>query len=167
MALPKKAPPAYGLIGQKIENWKVAGGDETGAKVNGKKGWSWTFQGQAATYITYSNNRGTATINENFPNGFGSSILLHDCWPSYFHLNWAITNFICPHFPVDLKFGVISYSPVFVLFKSAKKFWILPAFRPFLSRAGIPCPEKFILICFLLFPLIWSLSKFHLRGRLA
>jgi transposase len=49
----KKAQPAYELIAQKVENGKVIGGDETGAKVNGKKGLFWTFQGQAATYITY------------------------------------------------------------------------------------------------------------------
>ncbi|WP_426092968.1 IS66 family transposase [Flavobacterium sp. DSR3-2] len=39
----QKAQPAYELIAQKIENEKVVDGDETGAKVNGKKGWFWTF----------------------------------------------------------------------------------------------------------------------------
>jgi hypothetical protein len=62
----------------------VIGGDETGAKVNGKKGWFWTFQSPVATYITFSNNRGNTTIDEDFPKGFINTILVHDCWRSYF-----------------------------------------------------------------------------------
>lgn len=100
----KKARPAYGLIALKVENGKVVGGDETGAKVNGKKGWFWTFQGQAATYITYSNNRGTATINENFPNGFVNSIMVHDCWPSYFQIKCKTHQVCIPHLLRELVF---------------------------------------------------------------
>jgi transposase len=33
----QKAQPAYELIAQKVENEKVVGGDETGAKVNEKR----------------------------------------------------------------------------------------------------------------------------------
>ncbi|MET4084279.1 transposase [Pedobacter sp. UYP30] len=100
----EKARPAYGLIAQKVENGKLVGGDETGAKVNGKKGWFWTFQSQAATYITFSNNRGTATIEENFPKGFMNAILVHDCWRSYFQVKCKTHQICIPHLLRELVF---------------------------------------------------------------
>ena len=72
------------MIAQKVENEKVVGGDETGTKVNEKNGWFWTFQRQTGTYITFSNNRGTTTIDKKLPNGFINSKLVHDCWRSCF-----------------------------------------------------------------------------------
>ena len=100
----QKAQPAYELIAQKVENEKVVGGDETGAKVNGKKGWFWTFQSQVVTYITFSNNRGTATIDGNFPNGFINSILVHDCWRSYFQIKCKTHQICIPHLLRELVF---------------------------------------------------------------
>lgn len=80
----QKAQPAYDLIAKKIENEKVVGGDETGAKINGGKGWFWTWQNQLMTYIVFSANRGFATIEEHFSKGFCNAILIHDCWASHF-----------------------------------------------------------------------------------
>lgn len=100
----QKAQPAYELIAQKVENEKVVGGDETGAKVNGKKGWFWTFQSKGATYITFSKNRGTATIDANFPNGFPNSILVHDCWRSYFQIKSKTHQICIPHLLRELVF---------------------------------------------------------------
>lgn len=89
-----KALPAYKLIANKVENSKVVGSDETGAKVNGKTGWFWTWQSKLATFIAYSGNRGTATINSNFANGFANAVLVHDCWKSHFETN-AQTHQLC------------------------------------------------------------------------
>lgn len=100
----QKAQPAYELIAQKVENAAVVGGDETGAKVNGKKGWFWTFQNKMATYITFSNNRGTATIDGNFPNGFLNAILVHDCWRSYFQIKCKTHQICIPHLLRELAF---------------------------------------------------------------
>jgi hypothetical protein len=47
----EKALPAYELIRTRAENSRTNGGDETGTKINGKKGWFWTFQGLLFTYI--------------------------------------------------------------------------------------------------------------------
>jgi transposase len=80
----QKALPAYQLIAKEIETSKVVGSDETGAKVNGKMGWYWTWQSKLATFIAFSNNRGTATINTNFSKGFVNAVLVHDCWKSHF-----------------------------------------------------------------------------------
>jgi transposase len=78
----QKAQPIYDAIGQKIQSEIVVGSDETGIKINGKKGWFWAWQNPKLTYIAYSNNRGFDSIKTNFENGFPTSILVHDCWAS-------------------------------------------------------------------------------------
>lgn len=77
-----KAQPAYDLIAEKVWSEKVVGTDETGIKVNGKNNWFWTWQGKLSTYVVFSENRGTATIDTNFPQGFQGAVLVHDCWAS-------------------------------------------------------------------------------------
>lgn len=79
-----KAIPAYELIPKRAETAKVNGGDETGMKINGQKGWFWTIQAKLFTFIIASLNRGTQTLNEHFPDGFAFSVLVHDCWRCYF-----------------------------------------------------------------------------------
>lgn len=80
----QKATPAYELIAAKIKQQKVVGADETGIKVNGKKGWFWAWQNRFMTFIAFSNNRGFATIEDNFAKGFMNAVLVHDCWSSHF-----------------------------------------------------------------------------------
>lgn len=92
--LANKATPAYHLIKEKIETSKVVGADETGAKINGKKCWVWTWQNDKLTYIVPSENRGFATIESNFVNGFKNAVLLHDCWKSHFQTP-ALNHQIC------------------------------------------------------------------------
>jgi transposase len=79
-----KALPAYDLIKEKIASSKVVGTDETGLKINGQKCWAWTWQNDKTTYIVPSDNRGFATIQSNFEDGFPKSVLVHDCWKSHF-----------------------------------------------------------------------------------
>jgi transposase len=100
----EKALSAYEVIADKVKNSSVIGGDETGAKVNGKKGWFWTWQSKIATFITFSNNRGMATIDATFPDGFPQAIFVHDCWKSHFNTN-AICHQICTsHSLRELKY---------------------------------------------------------------
>lgn len=82
--LANKATPAYQMIKERIESSKVVGADETGAKINGKKCWVWTWQNDKLTYIAPSENRGFATIESHFKDGFKNAVLLHDCWRSHF-----------------------------------------------------------------------------------
>lgn len=100
----QKATPAYQLIAQKVEDSHVIGSDETGAKVNGKNGWFWTWQSKSATFITYSDNRGTATINTNFANGFNDAVLVHDCWKSHFETNSKNHQLCTSHLLRELNF---------------------------------------------------------------
>jgi transposase len=86
--------PAYNLIRKRAETSKVSGGDETGMKLNGKKGWMWTIQGKLFTFVAASLNRGAQTLNEHFPDGFAFSVLVHDCWRCYFKVA-ALAHQIC------------------------------------------------------------------------
>ena len=90
----EKSIPAYELIHEKAEDNDVNGADETGAKINGQKGWFWTIQGKFFTFVIASLNRGKQTIDEYFPKGFMFSVLVHDCWKSYFNVA-AYAHQIC------------------------------------------------------------------------
>ena len=68
------------MIKQRVQGSEVVGTDESGVKVNGFKHLFWTWQTQKLTYIAHSNNRGSETIDREFPKGFPQSILVHDGW---------------------------------------------------------------------------------------
>ena len=89
-----KAAPAYELIRRRVETANVNGGDETGMKINGQKGWFWALQGKLHTFIIASLNRGAQTLHGHFPNGFVFSVLVHDCWRCYFKVA-AVAHQIC------------------------------------------------------------------------
>jgi len=76
----KKTRPAYQQIKKCIAASHVVGTDETGARVGGAKDWFWTWQNHKLTYIAHSDNRGSATIEKEFPNGFPKSVLVRDGW---------------------------------------------------------------------------------------
>ena len=90
----EKAIPAYELIRKRVETADVNGGDETGMKIKGQKGWFWTLQGKLFTFIIASLNRGAETLYQHFPNGFAFSVLVHDCWRCYFKVA-AVAHQIC------------------------------------------------------------------------
>lgn len=76
----QKTTPIYQIIKERVQDSKVIGTDETGVKVNGNKDWFWTWQTSNLTFITHSKNRGSETINREFPQGFTQSTLVHDGW---------------------------------------------------------------------------------------
>lgn len=76
----QKTTPVYQMIKQRVQEAQVIGTDETGTKVNGSKHWFWTWQTPNLTYIAHSKNRGSQTINQEFPNGFPNATLVHDGW---------------------------------------------------------------------------------------
>lgn len=99
-----KAQPAYDLIAQKVSNEKVVGADETGIRVNGKNGWFWTWQSKFATFVVFSKNRGTATIDTNFSQGFHDAVLVHDCWASHFKTQCKTHQLCIAHLLRELIF---------------------------------------------------------------
>jgi len=74
----QKARPAYEVIQQKIQNSLVVGGDETGIKINGKKGWLFTFQNEKLTFLSASMSRGFQSISSLFGCGFPNSTYVSD-----------------------------------------------------------------------------------------
>jgi len=76
----QKTTPVYQIIKERVQQSKVIGTDETGIKVNGNKHWFWTWQTSNLTFVAHSNNRGSETINREFPQGFPQSTLVHDGW---------------------------------------------------------------------------------------
>jgi len=72
----------YNLIRDKVEVTKQAGSDETGAKINGKKYWFWTWQNKFLTYIVCSPSRGYDSVKKVFPKGLVNAIINHDRWAS-------------------------------------------------------------------------------------
>lgn len=76
----EKARPVWDGLRQGLERSKVVGGDETGAKVNGKKQWIWVWQTTFITYIAISVSRGAQIINDLFPKGFPLATFCSDRW---------------------------------------------------------------------------------------
>jgi transposase len=107
--LANKATPAYQMIKERIESSKVVGADETGAKINGKKCWVWTWQNDKLTYITPSENRGFATIESHFKDGFKNAVLLHDCWRSHFQTPAQNHQLCISHLLRELNYFIEAY----------------------------------------------------------
>jgi transposase len=77
--LTEKAQPVYNIIQERVSQSPVVGGDETGVKINTKKGWLFTFQTPLLTFLSVSLSRGFDTISNLFKNGFPISVYVTDC----------------------------------------------------------------------------------------
>ena len=99
-----KLDPVYEIIRQRVQNSKVVGTDETGAKVNGKRNWFWTWQTPKHTFITHSQNRGKETINRHFPSGFSNSTLIHDAWRAQLNTPAKYHQSCLSHLQRNLKY---------------------------------------------------------------
>jgi len=101
-----KALPIYQEIKNRVEKSSCLGTDETGAKINGKTHWFWTWQNEALTFIVQSPGRGYKTIAETFPNGLPDVVLVHDRWAPHFKCE-AFHHQIClAHLFRDLNYIV-------------------------------------------------------------
>jgi len=100
----KKAFGIYETIRQRIIQSPVVGADETGNRVEGKNAWAWVFQTPKATYIHPDKSRSKAVINQLFPRGFPQSVLVHDCWTSYFGVPTKGHQICIAHLLRELKY---------------------------------------------------------------
>jgi transposase len=83
----KRLTPAYETIRQRIFESAVAGADETGISVNGKRSWAWALQTRLLTYITAGHSRKKEVFDGIMPGGMPNTILVSDCYSSYFSAN--------------------------------------------------------------------------------
>lgn len=103
-----KATPLYERIKANISESEVVGSDETGAIVNGKKGWFWTWVNQYNTFISFSPSRGFDTIENLFPNGFQSSVLVTDCWAAQLKVPSKAKQLCTAHLSRELNYFIDS-----------------------------------------------------------
>ncbi|MDR0206753.1 MAG: transposase [Bacteroidales bacterium] len=72
--------------------------------IKGKNAWAWVFQTPKATYIHSDTSRSKAVINQLFPQGFSETILVHDCWASYFGVQAKGHQICTAHLLRELKY---------------------------------------------------------------
>jgi transposase len=99
-----KALPMYQEIKNRVEKADCLGTDETGAKINGKTHWFWTWQNEALTFITQSQSRGYKTIQATFPDGLPDAVLVHDRWAAHFRCEVYDHQICLVHLFRDLKY---------------------------------------------------------------
>jgi transposase len=73
-----KAQPVYQKLQQCIAISLFVGSDETGYRLNGKKGWFWVWQNTLVTFIVAATSRSKQVIAEYFPNGLPNATLCSD-----------------------------------------------------------------------------------------
>jgi transposase len=122
--LTQKALPVYQWIKERLLKSNVIGCDETGAKLNGKKIWMWTFQNNRLTWNHASGNRGYKTLEGQFPDGLENAVLVHDCWKSYFKVQAQNHQLCTAHLLRELNY----------LSEKYKQTWPL-AFKEMLVKA--------------------------------
>jgi transposase len=99
-----KSKGVYEEIHSRLCVAPVVGADETGVNINGKNRWAWVFQTPELTYIHADLSRSRKVIDTLFPQGFPQSILVHDCWTSYFGVQTQGHQICTAHLLRDLKY---------------------------------------------------------------
>lgn len=105
-----KATSVYEQIKLKVEQSDVIGGDETGIKINGKKGWLFTFQTKTLNFLTVSFSRGFDTIQSSFKNGFPTSVYVTDCWAAQLKTQAKAHQICLAHLQRELNNFIDSFS---------------------------------------------------------
>jgi transposase len=104
-----KAYPAYLLIKAEIEKATSVGADETGAVINGGKAWIWAWQDLWNTFMAVSDNRGSKTVNDTFPNGLPKAILGSDAWACHLSTLSAGHQLCLAHMLRELNYFIQIY----------------------------------------------------------
>lgn len=105
----KKLEPIYETIRKMVLNSPVIGGDETSVNINGKNNWVWTLQNARATFIGIHPQRGYLAIKDLMPEGFGDTIIVSDCWASYFKTNAKSHQICTAHILRELQYLTVRY----------------------------------------------------------
>jgi transposase len=74
----------YEMIRERLSTAPIAGVDETGTSINGKKLWSWVWQNQYLTYVTSARSRKKRVFTDVMPQGMPKTVLVTDCYSGYF-----------------------------------------------------------------------------------
>lgn len=96
----------YTWIQNEIGKSKVVGSDETSCRVDGEKGWIWTWQNDYLTFLKYSPDRKAKIISDTFPKGLPNSILVHDCLPAQFKIDCLGHQICTAHLLRELNYFI-------------------------------------------------------------
>ena len=106
----KRCEAAYADIKLGVKRAIYIGADETGAKVNGEKGWFWVWQTPEFTYIVFAISRGFEVIEEHFPGGFPEAFLGHDSLAAQFKTIAKAHQMCMAHILRELKWNIEAYN---------------------------------------------------------
>ncbi len=98
-----KAQPIYNIIQQRIQREAVVGSDETGSRINGGKGWFYTWQSEKLTFIAASLDRGFKTVVRYFADGFPKSVYVSDCWAAQLKVTARLHQLCMAHLLRELN----------------------------------------------------------------
>jgi len=105
----RKCAFPYQVIKDNIEKSTVVGADETGTKIDGKKGWIHTYQNPLNTLIIASPSRGSTVQETEFPNGFPNATFISDAWPAQLKTPAKNHQLCIPHLIRDLNFFIEAF----------------------------------------------------------
>lgn len=97
-----KASPIYETIQAQIQKASYVGSDETGARVNGKNWWIWTWQNVKNTFLKASASRGSQVIEETFPDGLPNATIGSDRWAAQLKTTSQAKQLCLAHLQRDL-----------------------------------------------------------------
>lgn len=100
----KKAGPVYRAIFENLKTASYVGSDETGAKVNGEKWWIWVWQNIRNTFLKASDNRGSDTVGQTFPEGLPNATIGSDRWAAQLKTKSKKKQLCFPHLHRDCNF---------------------------------------------------------------
>lgn len=106
----KRCGLAYQGIKGEIMKAVYVGADETGAKVNGGKGWFWVWQSDTSTYIAFASSRGFEVVAREFPDGFPEAFLGHDSLAAQFKTPAKAHQMCMAHVLRELKWNIEAYN---------------------------------------------------------
>lgn len=105
----KRCGLAYEGIKGEVMKAIYVGADETGAKVNGEKGWFWVWQTETSTYIVFASSRGFEVVEREFPDGFPEAFLGHDSLAAQFKTAAKAHQMCMAHVLRELKWNIEAY----------------------------------------------------------
>ena len=100
----RKARPVYEQIQAELQAASYIGSDETGAKVNGKNCWIWTWQNLKNTFLKASKSRGSQVVEETFPDGLPKATIGSDRWAAQLKTTSKAKQLCLAHLQRDLIF---------------------------------------------------------------
>lgn len=100
----QKAEPIYAAIQEQLQRASYVGSDETGARVQGKNWWVWTWQNVKNTLLKVSASRGSQTVEMIFPQGLPNATIGSDRWAAQLKTTSKAKQLCLAHLQRDLTF---------------------------------------------------------------